>query len=76
MGDIHLVRVHNQMQHSMVKLGEEQSVPQSLNYDLWCGPAKQLPYIPNRPWLNFSEFSCGPIPGDLVHQIDLARYSP
>jgi predicted dehydrogenase len=74
MGPIHLVRVHNQMQHPLVRLGEEQLPPEGFDYDLWCGPAAKLPYVPNRPWLNFAEFSCGPIPGDLVHQIDLVRY--
>jgi predicted dehydrogenase len=74
MGAIHLVRVHNQMQHSFVKLGIEQAAPAEFDYDLWCGPAAKLPYIANRPWLNFAEFSSGPIPGDLVHQIDLVRY--
>lgn len=74
LGDVHLVRVHNQMQHPLAPLGSEQPVPTGLDYDLWCGPAAKLPYVSNRAWLNFAEYSCGPIPGDLVHQIDLARY--
>jgi predicted dehydrogenase len=74
MGSIHMVRVHNQMQHPFVKLAPEQAPPDEFDYDLWCGPAAKLPYVPNRPWLNFAEFSCGPIPGDLVHQIDLVRF--
>ncbi|MFO1497583.1 MAG: hypothetical protein U1G07_04175 [Verrucomicrobiota bacterium] len=62
------------MQHPLAPLGSEQPVPTGLDYDLWCGPAAKLPYVSNRAWLNFAEYSCGPIPGDLVHQIDLARY--
>jgi hypothetical protein len=34
-----------------------------------------LPYIPGRYWLNMAEYSCGPIPGDAVHQLDLARFA-
>jgi predicted dehydrogenase len=73
LGDIHLVRVFNLMQHPLVKPGLNQPPPAELDYDLWCGPAAQLPYNPGRPWLNQSEYSCGPIPGDAVHQLDLAR---
>jgi predicted dehydrogenase len=74
LGDIQLVRVYNMMQHARQQLGPEQPVPAEFNYDLWCGPAAKLPYIPGRYWLNMAEYSCGPIPGDAVHQIDLARY--
>ncbi len=74
LGEIHLVRVYNLMQHSRQTLGPEQPVPEGFDYDLWCGPAARLPYIPGRYWLNMAEYSCGPIPGDAVHQLDLARY--
>lgn len=74
LGDIHLVRVYNMMQHPFREPGPEQPVPAEFNYDLWSGPAGLLPYTPTRSWLNFAEYSCGPIPGDAVHQIDLARY--
>ena len=74
LGDIRLVRVYNMMQHGRQNLGPEQPPPDGFDYDLWCGPAAKLPYIPGRQWLNMAEFSCGPIPGDAVHQLDLARY--
>jgi predicted dehydrogenase len=74
LGEIRLVRVHNMMQHPRQQLGPEQPVPAEFDYDLWCGPAAKLPYIPGRYWLNTAEYSCGPIPGDAVHQLDLARY--
>ncbi len=74
LGDILLVRVYNMMQHPRQKLSPEAAVPAEFDYDLWCGPAAKLPYIPGRYWLNMAEFSCGPIPGDAVHQLDLARY--
>jgi predicted dehydrogenase len=73
-GDVHLVRVFNMMQHPFQRTAPEQPVPSGLDYDTWCGPAAKLPYTPSRSWLNLWEYSCGPIPGDAVHQLDLARY--
>jgi len=74
MGGIHLVRVFNMMRHSMMPKGSIQAVPDGFDYDMWCGPAPKLPYNPDRRWLNFWAYSCGPIAGDAVHQLDLARY--
>ena len=74
LGEIHLVRVYNLMQHPRQQPAQERPVPSGFDYDLWCGPAAKLPYGTREPWLNFAEYSCGPIPGDAVHQLDLARY--
>jgi len=73
-GDVHLVRVFNMMRHGAMGKGSEQAVPEGFDYDMWCGPALKLPYNPSRRWLNFREYSCGPIPGDAIHQLDLARF--
>lgn len=73
LGDLHLVRVFNMMQHGMGAQGPDQPPPPELDYELWCGPAAKLPYNPRRSWLSYFEYSCGPIPGDAVHQLDLAR---
>jgi len=74
LGDVHLIRVFNMMEHSAMKEGSVQTVPEGFDYDMWCGPAPKLPYNPSRNWLNQWEYSCGPIAGDAVHQLDLARY--
>ena len=74
MGDIYIVRVFNMMQHAKQRPSPTQPVPEGFNYDLWCGPAPKHPYNPSRRWLNMWDYSCGPIPGDAVHQMDLARY--
>ena len=66
--------VYNLMEHPLTPLGPAGAVPAGFDYDLWCGPAALLPYHPDRRWLNYAEFSCGPIPGDAVHQLDLARF--
>ena len=76
LGDIHLVRVANMMQHPMRRkpAGEPPPVPAGYDHDLWCGPAPLLPYDPSRRWLDQWEYSCGAIAGDAVHQLDLARF--
>jgi predicted dehydrogenase len=74
LGDVYLIRVFNMMKHSMMRKGTSRPVPEGFDYDMWCGPAPKLPYNPNRSWLNQWEYSCGPIAGDAVHQLDLARY--
>jgi predicted dehydrogenase len=74
LGDIYLVRVFNMMQHSKMRKAPAQPVPEGFDYDMWCGPAPKLPYNPSRRWLNQWEYSCGPIPGDAIHQLDIARY--
>ncbi len=72
LGDIHLVRVFNMMQHGMSR-ATNQPVPEGVDYELWCGPAsKSAEYLGYR-WLNLYEYSCGPIPGDAIHQVDLVR---
>lgn len=73
LGEIHLVRVFNQMQHPLSK-PSEQPPPAEVDYELWCGPAAKPARYPAASWLNFFEYSCGPIPGDAVHQLDLARF--
>jgi predicted dehydrogenase len=74
LGDVHLIRVFNMMKHSPMGKGSVQPVPEGFDYDMWCGPAPKLPYNPARRWLNLWEYSCGPIAGDAIHQLDLARY--
>jgi len=74
LGEIRLVRVYNMMQHAPQNPGPEVPVPEGFDYEIWCGPAAKPPYTAGRRWLNLWEYSCGPIAGDAVHQIDLARY--
>ena len=73
LGDVHVIRVFNMMKHPKRQPGSEQPVPEGLDYDMWCGPAPKPPYNPRRYWLNEWEYSCGPIAGDAIHQLDLAR---
>jgi len=74
LGEVYLVRVYNMMQHPRQKPSPDQPVPQGFDYDMWCGPALKPAYNPSRRWLNQWEYSCGPIAGDAVHQLDMARF--
>lgn len=74
LGDVYLVRTFNMMRHGMQRKVPDRAVPEGFDYDMWCGPAPKLPYNPGRRWLNQWEYSCGPIAGDAIHQLDLTRY--
>jgi predicted dehydrogenase len=74
LGDIYIIRVFNMMQHPKQREVPDQPVPEGFDYDIWCGPAPKLPYNPGRRWLNRWEYSVGPIPGDLIHQLDMSRF--
>ncbi|MBN2272451.1 MAG: Gfo/Idh/MocA family oxidoreductase [Sedimentisphaerales bacterium] len=74
LGEVHIVRVFNMMQHSRQQPSPDRPEPEGFDYDMWCGPAPKPPYNPSRQWLNQWEYSCGPIPGDAVHQLDMARF--
>ena len=61
------------MLHSPIQQTKIESVPEGLDYDLWCGPSPMLPYRPGRWFYGNWDFYCGAIPGDLVHQMDNVR---
>ncbi len=73
MGEIHVVRVFNMMKHSPSPKGPEESPPNGLDWDMWCGPSRKAPYSPGRWWFNRWEYSVGGILGDQIHQLDAAR---
>ncbi len=55
---------------------EEQSVPDTFDYDRWTGPAPLLPFrgIPHRRWRSFQAYGNG-IMGDMcVHYLDAVRW--
>ena len=76
LGDVPLVRVFQMTEHPVRRRtpAGPATVPAGYDHDTWCGPAPLAPYDPGRHWLTQWEYSCGPIAGDAVHQLDLARY--
>ncbi|MBI5770928.1 MAG: Gfo/Idh/MocA family oxidoreductase [Verrucomicrobia bacterium] len=67
---------------SIGKLTEPQKVPDSINYDLWTGPADLTPSRRNGPrggpihydWHWFWNYGGGDISNQGIHQVDVARW--
>ncbi|MHC4228971.1 MAG: Gfo/Idh/MocA family protein [Planctomycetota bacterium] len=74
LGDVRLARVFLMQESGPIGVADVQSVPEGLNYDLWCGPSPMLPYRPGRWFWRLWDFYVGYIMADMIHQIDLARY--
>ena len=59
-----------------------QKVPDSIDYDLWCGPAPLDPPRRNNPqhgpihydWHWFWAYGCGDLGNQGIHQMDIARW--
>ena len=58
----------------------DMEVPKGLNWNEWLGPAKSVPYNPNRHsmtsrggWLDFWDYGGGTLSDDASHVMDLAR---
>ncbi|MHC4677727.1 MAG: Gfo/Idh/MocA family protein [Planctomycetota bacterium] len=73
LGDVHLARVFLMQESPPIHVAEPQPVPDSLDYDLWCGPSPMLPFRPGRWFWRLWDFYVGYIMADMIHQIDLAR---
>ncbi|UCC97891.1 MAG: Gfo/Idh/MocA family oxidoreductase [Phycisphaerales bacterium] len=74
LGDVRLARVFLMQNSPPIHVAEPQPVPDSLDYDLWCGPSPMLPYRPGRWFWRLWDFYVGYIMADMIHQVDLARY--
>ena len=74
LGDIYLARVFLMQNSPPIHVADVQPVPDSIDYDLWCGPSPMLPYRPGRWFWRLWDFYVGYIMADMIHQIDLARY--
>ena len=56
---------------------EDAPVPEGVDYDLWCGPAEEKPFNPNRfhyNWHWFWNTGNGDLGNQGVHQMDIARW--
>lgn len=76
LGTIHMCRVYNQKHWGNVAAVANSTAPETLDWDLWTGPAELTEYNANRhgKWNHYWNFSGGDIINDGVHQMDLARW--
>jgi predicted dehydrogenase len=75
LGKIVLVKVFNLLSGGAWAPQPDAAVPQGLDWDLWLGPASQVPYNPGRlsGWYDFWDYMGGVLAGDGSHQLDLTR---
>lgn len=62
---------------SIGKVAEVQAVPDGVDYDLWCGPARTLPVHRQKlhyDWHWLWEYGNGDLGNQGVHQVDIARW--
>jgi len=73
LGDVYLARVFLMQNSPPIQVAKVQPVPESIDYDLWCGPSPVLPYRPGRWFWRLWDFYVGYIMADMIHQVDLTR---
>ncbi len=76
-GDVYLARVVCFKQRDSIGMGPDSKAPESLNYDMWLGPASYQPYNEKKLHYNnhwFWNTGNGDIGNQAVHQLDLARW--
>jgi predicted dehydrogenase len=76
-GDVLACRVWNSQLRRSIGKQQPTTPPESLDYDLWVGPAPMVPYRPNLLpgiWRWWYDFGCGDMGNDGVHDIDIGRW--
>jgi predicted dehydrogenase len=75
LGKIVLVKVYNLLEGGSWSPRPDGPVPAGLDWDLWLGPAPEVPYNPGRHfgWNDFWDYCGGAFSGDASHQLDLTR---
>jgi predicted dehydrogenase len=76
LGKISLVKAYCMLPgHKQFIMKEDTPVPEGLNWDMWLGPAPNVPYNVSRHkgYNEFWAYSCGLPLADCCHVIDLAR---
>jgi predicted dehydrogenase len=76
-GDVLVAKAWNSQQRRSIGKTQPSKPPAHLDYDLWLGPAPEVPYRANLLpgiWRWWHDFGCGDIGNDGVHDIDVARW--
>lgn len=77
LGDIHYVRIMNNKARSPLSQGNDTTVPEGVDYDMWLGPAPARPFNSHHfhyNWHWFWQYSGGDIMNDAVHQVDIVHF--
>jgi len=76
-GEILAVKAWNSQKRANIGFAKGMKAPETLDFDLWCGPAPLVEYrtnlLPGR-WRWFHAFGSGDIANDGVHDIDVALW--
>jgi predicted dehydrogenase len=75
LGKVVLVKVYNLLEAGPWKPQPDGPPPAGLDWDLWLGPAPEVPYNASRQngWNDWWDYCGGAFSGDASHQLDLAR---
>ncbi|HRP54553.1 Gfo/Idh/MocA family oxidoreductase [Agriterribacter sp.] len=80
LGKVLHVKCYNMLPGGKWIAKPDTDVPKGLNWDAWLGPARKVPYNPNRHsmtgrggWLDFWDYGGGALSDDASHVMDLAR---
>jgi predicted dehydrogenase len=75
LGKVVLVKVYNLLPGGPWKPQPTAPVPAGLDWDLWLGPAPEVPFTPSRltGWGDYWDYEGGVLAGDGSHQLALAR---
>ena len=74
-GEVLVAKAWNSQLRGSIGKSKPAAPPSQLDFDLWVGPAPMVPYRPNLlpgRWRWWSNFGCGDIGNDGVHDIDVA----
>lgn len=75
LGKVVLVKVFNLLEGGAWRPQPDSAPPAGLDWDLWLGPAPEVPYNRGRHqgWNDWWDYAGGPFSGDASHQLDLTR---
>ncbi|NNE93936.1 MAG: Gfo/Idh/MocA family oxidoreductase [Verrucomicrobiales bacterium] len=76
-GDVLVAKAWNSQKRRDIGHGKPGKPPAHLDYDLWLGPAPEVPYFENRLHYNWHwrhAFGTGDMGNDGVHELDLALW--
>lgn len=75
LGTVVLVKICNLLGGGPFKAEPDCPAPAGLDWDMWLGPAPEVPYNPgrHRGWYNWWDYKGGALTDDGSHQLDLAR---